>query len=580
MILSDIVVMIMIGASLEIALARTSTMVGNSSTPQTILSVLTAYDNQIQALFDPNAATDEADDQVATAVSGADTTSLSAIHELLVAGEDPNLRDPNGRTALMMASAGGYDRIVKELIAFRADPNLPDNSGMTALMVACALDHPRIVQLLVTAGANVNAKSDNGSSPLLLAAANGDPEIGALLLHKGAVRNDKFNGKNANDIAKMAGNKSFQAMLAQRSVPEEFHEDFALTEMGRSPNNVRGELLSSLIFKDSFLLTTSGENTQSLALQGSQKERLLQELQFLLSAVKAMFTKQEADLVAEFGKLNDPSSAAIELSDSGQAAGWTQLSGDTAKPFLIVVDAKLLQANLKASITAGFPALTTASQAERIDFLDAERRQIEDSAYLTGMHVKANGVGALRAPLSEVSAMPEYIMLLNLSQKIRPVETQYYGSLLFALAHEVGHVALGHLSGVYVSCHDRELAADKFATKLLGESLLALSASPINVTSGNAKGTMVFIDQDSLTRYTGFSLFFGGAYELAHFPPSTGTCIYPSPTERLAETKKGLSEVTASKQTAVISMLEHRYNSSLASQSYFIAHLAGVQALH
>jgi ankyrin repeat protein len=57
--------------------------------------------------------------------------------ELIDAGSNPNLRDRNGKTALMHAADLGYkssyQEVVQHLLTSGADLNIQDNDGQTAL---------------------------------------------------------------------------------------------------------------------------------------------------------------------------------------------------------------------------------------------------------------------------------------------------------------------------------------------------------------------------------------------------------------------------------------------------------------
>ena len=60
--------------------------------------------------------------------------------QLISAGTNLNLRDRNGKTALMHAAGFGYrasyKEVAQQLLAAGADPNIQDNDGQTALAIA------------------------------------------------------------------------------------------------------------------------------------------------------------------------------------------------------------------------------------------------------------------------------------------------------------------------------------------------------------------------------------------------------------------------------------------------------------
>jgi ankyrin repeat protein len=67
---------------------------------------------------------------------------------LLEAGADPNARNSDGRTPLMLASYTGHTEICKLLLEHKADINAVDNYDMTALMLAMARDQTGTIDLL------------------------------------------------------------------------------------------------------------------------------------------------------------------------------------------------------------------------------------------------------------------------------------------------------------------------------------------------------------------------------------------------------------------------------------------------
>ena len=82
--------------------------------------------------------------------------SLSIVQYLHQAGTDINIRDNDGRTALMWAAYKGHGDIVKYLHQAGADINIMDNGGVTALIAAASEGHGDIVKYFHQAGTDIN----------------------------------------------------------------------------------------------------------------------------------------------------------------------------------------------------------------------------------------------------------------------------------------------------------------------------------------------------------------------------------------------------------------------------------------
>ena len=90
---------------------------------------------------------------------------IENVRILLVEGDaqhmdiDPNLKNREGHTALLIAAIYGYTDIVRLLLKYDADPNIKDNYGDTALMGASDKGHIDIVRLLLEKGADPDIKN-------------------------------------------------------------------------------------------------------------------------------------------------------------------------------------------------------------------------------------------------------------------------------------------------------------------------------------------------------------------------------------------------------------------------------------
>lgn len=130
---------------------------------------------------------------------------LPAVELFLAAGMKPNVRNREGRNALLVAAREGHLGIVKTLLAKGADVNGESRNedlerGKTALMFAAQRGHAGIVQALLDRGADVNARTDAskefdlpGWTPLIWAASEGHMAVVKLLLANSADLHTKDN---------------------------------------------------------------------------------------------------------------------------------------------------------------------------------------------------------------------------------------------------------------------------------------------------------------------------------------------------------------------------------------------------
>lgn len=95
-------------------------------------------------------------------------------------------------TALMQAAQCGQSWSVWKLLQMGASIDMRDDDGRTALMWAVMYGHKDTAQSLLENGkADIDAKDNGGSTPLMLAAERGHREVIEMLLEKGANINEK-----------------------------------------------------------------------------------------------------------------------------------------------------------------------------------------------------------------------------------------------------------------------------------------------------------------------------------------------------------------------------------------------------
>lgn len=115
---------------------------------------------------------------------------LERAHTLLQGGANPNARNEEGVTVLMVAAGNGHFELVEALIETGVDVNATDVRGWTALMKAIYnydrnVGFPEIVGRLIEAGAEIETEIAYGTRPLMLAAGYGQAGVVDVLLTAG-----------------------------------------------------------------------------------------------------------------------------------------------------------------------------------------------------------------------------------------------------------------------------------------------------------------------------------------------------------------------------------------------------------
>lgn len=127
--------------------------------------------------------------QLHQAAASGDVAGVTAA---LSRGVDPDSRDADGWTPLMLAAYGGYVGVLRTLVSAGADIDARKGfvflgHGETALIWAAREGRVEAVAQLLSSGADFKAASYCGT-PLDYAVARGHSEIVALLEARGSVR--------------------------------------------------------------------------------------------------------------------------------------------------------------------------------------------------------------------------------------------------------------------------------------------------------------------------------------------------------------------------------------------------------
>jgi ankyrin repeat protein len=541
-------------------------------------------------------------DDSGAAVAVASMNGFTDIVSILLAHK----ASPDAGAPLFHAAAEGFTEIVKMLLAAGANPNASigeGSQGFSALAVASLRGHVEIVKELLEHHADPNLTTSI-SNPLVAAAIEGSPETVLLLLKAGATPSVRINGKTALDFARERHNyvvvdvlKSHKGSTA--AIPKEFTWDL----IGRNPGNLRRQLLNTSVFSDLQLLTMKDISGSRLNLTsdasgrlcaeasapqsrlsqaGNVNGRLCSEVAFLISTASQLYHANKKNLEVAFGPLPENPKMTLDLIDRGSAGAYMDSDGT------LTFDVKLIRANLAASIISAFPELSSDSDIERVAYIEELRRKIRLIAGVNTLEIKPTEPGGFTGSFpnpSDLSKLGEYEQLLELAAQVMPSDVQYFGTLLFVVAHEMGHAALNHFSKTDVDCADLELQADHFAALLLGESFIALSAKVISVQWGglglgtNHGSPMWFLDREALDRYTGFSVFLDKGYEFSKFTGSS-TCTYPSPERRLAATRSVLNQIVKSDAERIISRIQKRKDFEAVLRASFAERFSFLGMLH
>lgn len=134
---------------------------------------------------------------------------------------DVNRRNKIGQTALMLAAQAGYRRLAVQLIQAGADVRAMDNDKRNAVSWAASRgDFPEVISTLVMFNANPDARDIRGITPLIAASLMGHAKSVAVLLTLGADEKRKFRGKTAYQMAAEKGHadvcQTMKAVLRNR----------------------------------------------------------------------------------------------------------------------------------------------------------------------------------------------------------------------------------------------------------------------------------------------------------------------------------------------------------------------------
>lgn len=211
----------------------------------------------------------------------------------------------------------------------------------------------------------------------------------------------------------------------------------------------------------------------------------------------------------------------LNLTTTGQPLAHVEENGD------LTIDLLVIQAMFRATVMTGVPQKGWWTYGEYdlsgIEPLSpaAEVARIAEFQDFRGMVERETGYCAIGDLLTGIFA----VKWGDNAERVALIEERILGGLLFLLAHEVGHLVLGHFRHTRSVADEAafqaaELQADRYAAALIGD----------------AKGAeWIFGRMYRVTRTIGgFDLFFRTAYSLAGFErvPGNGGFRHPEPRAR------------------------------------------------
>jgi ankyrin repeat protein len=158
-----------------------------------------------------------------TIAAAARANDLAGSRELIRAGADSNLSEPDGTTPLLWAVYNSSPELVQLLLDAGADPNIANSLGISPLLQASRYGNAGMVSALVASGAKVADAQSATESPLMAAARAGNVDAVQTLLDAGADPN---------------GTEPLDQQTALMWAVAEGHQDIArvLLTAGANPN--------------------------------------------------------------------------------------------------------------------------------------------------------------------------------------------------------------------------------------------------------------------------------------------------------------------------------------------------------
>jgi hypothetical protein len=344
----------------------------------------------------------------------------------------------------------------------------------------------------------------------------------------------------------------------------------------RDPAQLKKDILDSFIFRarDIFYARDSATpidlSQQPLSLKDAQAAERVTSV--LFDKLTTQYARRRSALELYFGPLPDHLDLKLDVNNSIRGAqvvpvGPSREAGHY--PGLLRYSHRLLQADFRACLTSASRNLVIIAhrlsgqavdatipaeipEQETIAALDSIRHDAATRNPPGSSFLGFSGVADVLDARDVLSGNWQDLMdrygsqciLIEEATALRQMSNQYYGALMFALAHEMGHMVLRTVDPPLGSDDDwkrnAEVDADRFATFFLSEAFMSLGVRKLafhtewNLRTGKAKESgpgLFFLDPDYAEGCLGYGLFFSNGYDYIYGDTPLPS-RYPDPEKR------------------------------------------------
>ncbi len=186
----------------------------------------------------------------------------------IVVGPEPPARVIISPDELVRAVTIQRDSLVDLCLSERVDPNGRDGQGRTPLLIATSQQHWKIACRLLDAGAAVDLADKNGFTPIMAAAMHGDVEMFQLLLARSSNFHPEtpcLDGQDLLSFALDGGNPEVIETVLQRLPPAQDWTASTRRALSRALQAGKNDEIRLLLSKHTSPATPEGKNVPFLA---------------------------------------------------------------------------------------------------------------------------------------------------------------------------------------------------------------------------------------------------------------------------------------------------------------------------